>query len=107
MPTEISGSDVCSPIPDRSRETCPYLSLTFPNPSRTEAALIMNWKAIAKTLGHAALGGAAVGLVDSSHSIIVPVAVSALTSVISAFADSPNGKSLVEIVKGTAERLKP
>lgn len=58
----------------------------------------MNWKALLKTLGHAAAGAAAVtvaqqlnapGTAMTAGNILLPAAASAITSILSLLAQSP------------------
>lgn len=56
----------------------------------------MNWNALFKAVAHAALGGASVALASydpsqpiTAHTVLLPIAASAATSVISLFFSSP------------------
>lgn len=78
----------------------------------------MNFKAflnhpVAKTLAHAALAGAAAGLATydpsqpiTAHNVIAPAIASAVTSVISLYAESPIGKSVLELLQAVASKKK-
>jgi hypothetical protein len=71
----------------------------------------MNWKALfsnkaMRTVAHAAFGGAAVALATydpsqpiTAHTVLVPVAASAATSVISLYSDNPLGQSIIALAK--------